>query len=293
VGYEQDLVVDPNGDLHIFAGVLPSGGGFVYPGWSEYNGLYHFHVPNAAFVGGLGPVTPSINFISSLQLHWLYTAFADPAWQANSYAAAYDTEVADHLYVVYHTVGDTTGDNIYLDLFGNYSNDGGATWSEPMNLTATSDDLYDESDPHVFREARSGHVYIMYQTPDWDVATVSPPAQMEDYKQRVYFWDYYFEGVVSTDDNFTAGPTEFALAQNYPNPFNPSTEIAYSIPEAGQVSLRVFDLTGREVAQLVNGYQSAGAQQVRFDGTGLASGIYVYQLEASGQTATNKMMLLK
>ncbi len=291
VGYEQDLIVDEQGDLHIFAGVLPSGGGFVYPGWSEANGLYHFMVPNEAFAGGLGPVTPTINFISSLQLHWLYTAFADPAWQANVYSAAYDTELADHLYVIYHSVGDTTGDNIFLDVFGAFSEDGGLTWSEPMNLTQTSMDNLDESDPHIFREARSGKVFMIYQTPDWDNPTVNPPAQMEDYKQRVYFWDYTFD-VVGVDEQGPQ-PTAFELRENYPNPFNPSTILEYRLETAGQVSLKIYDLTGREIRTLVEGSQNSGLHRVHFDGSGLASGIYLARLQSGTRTAVNRMMLLR
>jgi hypothetical protein len=83
------------------------------------------------------------------------------------------------------------------------------------------------------------------------------------------------------------------LAQNYPNPFNPSTTIAFDLPIAGSVSLRVFNLQGREVAVLKDGFSAAGTQRVRFDGGGLASGIYFLRLEAAGLTQTRKMMLLK
>ena len=91
------------------------------------------------------------------------------------------------------------------------------------------------------------------------------------------------------------------LAQNYPNPFNPTTVVSYQLPDAGTVRLVVYDMLGREVAVLVNGRMNEGTHEVTFDGSGLASGIYVYRLDvqtANGgpegnYTATRRFMLLK
>lgn len=71
---------------------------------------------------------------------------------------------------------------------------------------------------------------------------------------------------------------------NYPNPFNPTTTIRYSVPNAGMVSLRVFDMLGREVALIESGYKSAGRYEAVFDASRLASGIYVYRLTAGNTT---------
>ena len=94
-------------------------------------------------------------------------------------------------------------------------------------------------------------------------------------------------------DNPTDLPTEYTLSQNYPNPFNPTTVIKYQIPEAAQVSLKVYDVMGREVATLVNGLQNSGSYDVTFDASGLASGIYFYKLNANGKQLINKMLLMK
>jgi len=86
--------------------------------------------------------------------------------------------------------------------------------------------------------------------------------------------------------------TDFSL-NAYPNPFNPTTTISYSISEAGNVNMTVYDPTGSKVATLVDGYRTAGAYEVTFDGTDLASGVYLYRLEAGESIVSGKMVLLK
>ncbi|TNE68897.1 T9SS type A sorting domain-containing protein [bacterium] len=88
-------------------------------------------------------------------------------------------------------------------------------------------------------------------------------------------------------------PTEFGLSQNYPNPFNPSTTIKFSLPKADQVSLEIYDVTGRLVQTLVNGMRNAGYHQVQFNASGLASGLYFYRLSSKQGVVTKKLMLIK
>lgn len=88
-------------------------------------------------------------------------------------------------------------------------------------------------------------------------------------------------------------PEEFALEQNYPNPFNPSTSIEYRVGSSEYVTLKVYDLTGREVATLVNEYKPAGKYEINFDASQFSSGVYVYRLTAGEYTSTKKLMLLK
>lgn len=90
----------------------------------------------------------------------------------------------------------------------------------------------------------------------------------------------------------------FSLSQNYPNPFNPSTKINFSIPERGYVTLKVFDLLGKEVAELVNGDYSSGTYAIDYNAAGLSSGIYVYSIEARTTSGniykdTKKLTLVK
>jgi len=88
-------------------------------------------------------------------------------------------------------------------------------------------------------------------------------------------------------------PAEVFLDQNYPNPFNPTTTIRFELPQQQQVSLRVYDILGREVAQLVNEVRSAGMHTITFDASRLSSGVYLYRLEAGNTSFTRRMMLVK
>lgn len=105
-------------------------------------------------------------------------------------------------------------------------------------------------------------------------------------------WKRPLTQVVGINDEVKL-PSGYSLEQNYPNPFNPTTIINYRMPEAGRVSLKIFDLLGREIALLADGYMEAGTHSVRFDGTNLSSGIYVYQLVSGNMTMTRKMILSK
>jgi len=91
----------------------------------------------------------------------------------------------------------------------------------------------------------------------------------------------------------TSVPTESKILGNFPNPFNPTTAISIQLSAVSQVNLSVYDVAGRKVATLVDGYRDAGVHEVTFDGTGLASGVYLYRLEVESQTAIGKMVLLK
>ncbi len=98
--------------------------------------------------------------------------------------------------------------------------------------------------------------------------------------------------VTSVEDEIELA-NDYRLHQNYPNPFNPETKIVFEIPKSEMVTLKVYDVLGREVANLVSEYMNAGMHEVFFSASGLSSGIYFYSIETSGFTSRRKMLLLK
>lgn len=99
--------------------------------------------------------------------------------------------------------------------------------------------------------------------------------------------------LTATDVEETSIPTKYELNQNYPNPFNPSTVINYQLPEAGNVTLKVYDVLGNEVSTLVNEFKQAGVYNAKFANSNLSSGIYLYRLQAGSFVSVKRMMLIK
>ncbi|MFZ1280774.1 MAG: T9SS type A sorting domain-containing protein [Ignavibacteriaceae bacterium] len=88
-------------------------------------------------------------------------------------------------------------------------------------------------------------------------------------------------------------PQTFSLLQNYPNPFNPSTNISYNIPNGSLVTLKVYDILGKEIVTLVNESKQAGSYNVQFDASNLSSGVYFYSIQAGDFFESRKMILMK
>jgi Secretion system C-terminal sorting domain len=96
-------------------------------------------------------------------------------------------------------------------------------------------------------------------------------------------------------------PEEYALMQNYPNPFNPSTTIKYQLPKSGIVTLKVYDILGREVTTLVDGFKIEGRYEATFNASSLASGVYLYRLQVNARSTSSgqdyvtvkKMLMIK
>ena len=97
----------------------------------------------------------------------------------------------------------------------------------------------------------------------------------------------------AASDVYKRQPLSFSLSQNYPNPFNPTTKINYTVPFDSKVTITVYSITGELVTELVNNNLVAGSYSVDFNGSNLASGMYIYKMTAGSFTQINKMMLMK
>jgi len=151
----------------------------------------------------------------------------------------------------------------------------GANWALASN-TGSNDN-----------ESSVGTDHFINLTPNLVSATVR--------NQWSHMGDHQLVDVVTTgvDEISNLVPSVYSLSQNYPNPFNPTTNIRFAIPEAGLVTMKVYNVIGQEVATLVNDYKNAGTYNVDFDGAKLTSGVYFYTINAGNYTATKKMILMK
>jgi len=203
------------------------------------------------------------------------------------------------------------------DAYVSVSTDGGRFWAVPTNVTATAPvPGNDRSERDItIAPTVDGYVHMQYlvdhSAGSWVLQSECTETNNEIVYQRIPVDDIAtspltpayplrsdstgFPGIID-DARHLPGPLpqEFALYQNYPNPFNPNTNIQFDLAVTGNVSLKVFDVTGREVAVLLNSERTeAGAHGVEFDATNLPSGVFFYRLEALGHQLTRKMMLVK
>ena len=104
---------------------------------------------------------------------------------------------------------------------------------------------------------------------------------------------FYFDQSLGIETEPHSSPSQYSLQPAFPNPFNPTTSIGFALPASEKVVLTVYDLAGRQLATLVDGWRDAGYHEVTFDAAGLASGVYIYRISAGDFKANGKMMLMK
>jgi hypothetical protein len=164
------------------------------------------------------------------------------------------------------------------------------------------------SDDPLFIDAVIGDLHLQVNSPAIDAGdpetdlslyaindetdSIDLDGNMRLFNERIDIGAYEFQGVTSVELQDDV-PGEFVLLQNYPNPFNPITNIEYKVVNNESVSLKVYDILGREVTTLVNEEQPAGNYDVTFNASGLSSGVYFYSLKAGNFTETKKMVVLK
>ncbi len=137
-----------------------------------------------------------------------------------------------------------------------------------------------------YRLAVGSYPNTVYASDEFTFYKEGASADGSDSDWTLYGWD---EPVSSSADQ----PVKFGLSGNHPNPFNPETSIRFTLGKDGHVNLTVYDLSGRRVAELVNGFREAGSHEITFNGSGLPSGIYFYRLTVKDHTAVGKMLLVK
>lgn len=187
-------------------------------------------------------------------------------------------------------------DSPFFDGYFMYSTDGGDTWSDVEKFTPDGPPLTD------WRHISMPHV-LPVNPLDEDVITVHITAQGDTIAGTqvqgggidgtTAFLYHFTTDIMIVSNNDEIIVNNFNLEQNYPNPFNPSTTINYTLGERSAVKLKVYDVLGNEVANLVNTTQEAGKHSINFDGANLASGLYIYTLNTGNFTSSKKMMLLK
>ena len=169
--------------------------------------------------------------------------------------------------------------NNNLDIYAQrYLSDGSAL-GNIFRSTKTSEG--DQFEPDV--ELLNGRIYNTW-TDDRDGRTG------DDIWANVLNWN---DPIGATEKEISSRPKEFHLNQNYPNPFNPSTTIQFDLPKTGQVTLKVFNVLGEELATLVSNRLPAGSYSYEWDASSLASGVYLYRLQAGNYVKTRKMVMMK
>ncbi len=242
----------------------------------------HTTICTVADVGGATTMSQSLAFVFTID-------FPALGWSADG----------STLYCVYSVVKSDTSNGGFnqRDLYIQYSLNDGTTWSTPVRLTNTP--TIDETYPSVslWNPGTSGGNYelnlVYMKDPGVGPAsfngngTLAAPS-----RNQLIFRKLTGTNPIGIGNNQNI-LKDYHLAQNYPNPFNPVTKIEYNLVKAGFVSLKVYDVLGREVATLVNDVQTAGVKSMEFNAENLPSGIYIYKIKAGDFTDTKKMILVK
>jgi len=240
----------------------------------------HNYDPALRSGNALGRVYPTISYDPTTNV--LFSAWSEPQISG----AQQDTANGVQLYDVWYA----------------WSNDGGATWTAATNLTQTptATELFTSSDrwltqtPTAASDQSLTHnrrAHFLYLS---ETAANTGCFVFGEGPRSQSAWIYRtLDRLVTSVGDDANQPLAFSLKQNYPNPFNPSTKIQYSITKNSFVTLKVYDILGRDVATLVNQDQPAGDYTVNFDALDVSNGTYFYRIQAGSFTDVKKMMVLK
>ena len=176
------------------------------------------------------------------------------------------------------------------EIYMTYSDNGGYSWHEPVNLTNTHtpnclDPDCASENYATLADKIDDKLHITYVTAKNPChgGSLPSPVIYETYQVVIPYG-------IDTKPNL---PAEFSLIQNYPNPFNAETRISFELNESAQVALEIFDITGAKVATLVDGHLPAGPHDIIWDASDLASGLYLYRLSSGQMTAARRAVVIK
>ena len=196
------------------------------------------------------------------------------------------------IYVTWVQQTDSIEGKIGYNVFYATSPDGGVTWNEPQQLSNcqyVNDAGYSVRNPTIGKKVRPAIEGTFEGGADVVWTEANPNSELGYY---IMYARIPYVGILDdVEDN--AREMKFELVQNYPNPFNPTTKINYQLAKDENVSLKVYDVLGNEVATLVNSRQSAGTHSVNFNASALSSGVYFYKIVAGNFVDVKKMILLK
>lgn len=264
LNYEVDAIVDGNGNLH-FAGT------FVDTVSGANTGIYH--------IWGQGN-TWNAELVAKVNR----TSMSLPGGLSTLNEVEFATNWDGTIGVLKFCDVPTPTDTLY-DVFMT------PVWGAPKNVQ----NITNTTSVHEKYSQMSAYGYMQDQTTfrvDC-MYTIFGSGDTNDLNESEL---WYLSGVtfqLTSVNDPVASPNRFELQQNYPNPFNPATTIRFSIPEKSMVTLKVYDMLGREITTLVNEVKDAGTHTVKFAGKDLPSGMYLYTLTAGNYSATKKMMLVK
>ena len=320
--YSSPVLADIDHDGYkdiVFGTHVLTGGGYVFalkkdgtqlPGWPQATSQWIYGPPAVAYIDADTVLDIAIGdqVLSGTPADYLY------AWNANGSPLqgfpvgplnAINNQVAigdvNNDGMMELIVDDNTSAGVYLGFNHNGAPLAGwpitATGTTFFNMPCLADVNHDDT-LDIVGAAREGttttftNVYLWNTGIPYHQNGIAVPVWQYNVRHDGVFDERTVLGVMERNRDVA---TDVRLLQNYPNPFNPATIIQYTIPPGRRsvVSLRVYDLLGREVATLVNEAQPPGTHEATWDASGFASGIYFYRLEADGFTSTRKLMLLR
>ncbi|GBD88475.1 Ycf48-like protein precursor [bacterium BMS3Abin03] len=209
----------------------------------------------------------------------------------------FDSKIFYDVYFKSETVGWLLGDSLY------FTTDGGDSWESLKNVPVQfrgEFEWVDEEEGYLsgfpfYKTTDGGNTWQdMLNTPEKYFSPFSAPVKGLGYGVRNKGLIMKFDDrIINIKESIEVIPEEFILYQNYPNPFNPTTTINYSLEGTGVITLKVYDILGREVTTLVNENKTAGNYTIKFNAYHLPSGIYFYRLMSGSFSSTKKLLLLK